>query len=115
MSKQKQRQSAPRGRKSRQQNSKLSGVLGSPITLVLGGIVLIAAALFALWRAQRPALEEVPVEVSGAPSLQVDRQQVDLGDVKVEELVSVSFQVANTGDQPLRFTGEPYVEVVEGC
>lgn len=29
--------------------------------------------------------------------------------------VSVMFEVANTGDQPLRFKEKPYVEVVEGC
>ena len=29
--------------------------------------------------------------------------------------VEVSFEITNTGDQPLRLSEPPYVEVVEGC
>ncbi len=31
------------------------------------------------------------------------------------QTVEVSFQVSNAGDQPLRFSQAPYIEVLEGC
>jgi len=83
-----------------------------PVLLVGGGILLIGAAFFAL----RPrAASSAYIEVSGAPSLKVDQEKVDLGDVKFNQLAEVSFQLTNVGDQELRFTKEPYIEVVEGC
>lgn len=94
-----------------------------PLLLTLGGLLVLVAAVLVIWRdgstrgssgtgATGP---EVPVEVSGAPSLKVDKEKVDLGTVKLGQPVQVSFQVANAGDEPLRLTKEPYVEVVEGC
>ena len=53
--------------------------------------------------------------MNGAPSLKVDQDKVDLGDVPLGKTVTVSFQLSNVGDQPLRFNQAPYVEVVEGC
>jgi hypothetical protein len=44
-----------------------------------------------------------------------DREEVDVGDVPLGQTVEVSFEIANTGDKPLRFIEAPYVEVVEGC
>jgi hypothetical protein len=38
-----------------------------------------------------------------------------LADVKLGQPVKVSFIITNVGDQPLRFSEQPYVEVVEGC
>jgi hypothetical protein len=29
--------------------------------------------------------------------------------------VQVEYQLTNVGDKPLRFTQDPYIEVVEGC
>ena len=55
------------------------------------------------------------IEVNGSPSMKVDKEQVDLGDVKLGQTVEVTFQVTNVGDQPLRFEEQPYIEVVEGC
>ena len=86
-----------------------------PLLIALGGILLLGAALFALWKAQQPAREAAPVEVSGQPSLKVDRDFVDFGDVPLGEVISVSFNVANVGDQTLRFNAKPYIEVLEGC
>ncbi len=60
------------------------------------------------------ALQLTP-EVTGAPKLRVDHETIDLGDVKLGDTVRVAFKLTNTGDQPLRFTGQPSVEVVEGC
>ena len=55
------------------------------------------------------------IEVHGAASLKVDKEQVDLGDVQLGQTVKVSFQLTNVGDQPLKLSEKPYVELVEGC
>jgi hypothetical protein len=86
-----------------------------PLILVGGGILLIALAAVYVFATNQPPQANVPVEISGAPSLKVDRERVDFGDVKVDTPVSVSFEIANVGDQPLRFNKPPTVEVVEGC
>jgi hypothetical protein len=85
-----------------------------PLLIVLGGALAIGLAAI-LIASSGQATAPAAIEVNGAPSLQVDRDQVDLGNVRLGETVSVSFELANTGDQPLYFTGKPYVEVVEGC
>ena len=81
-----------------------------PLLIVL--VIGLAVALIAL--ATQPA-SKVPLEVSGAPSLKVDQEQADLGNVRLGQTVSVLFELSNAGDQPLRFSDTPYVEVVEGC
>jgi hypothetical protein len=88
-----------------------------PIFLILmlgGGLLLAAALALALGKGEAPG-SKVPVEVRGAPNLVVDQEKVDLGPVKLGEWVNVEFQVANNGDQPLQFQRPPYVSVVEGC
>jgi hypothetical protein len=54
-------------------------------------------------------------EVTGAPRLKVDKESIDLGDRQVGHLVSAAFEITNVGDQPLRFTEAPYIEVAAGC
>lgn len=54
-------------------------------------------------------------EVTGAPRLKIDQESIDLGDRKVGQVVNVSFEITNVGDQLLRFTEAPFVEVVAGC
>jgi hypothetical protein len=88
------------------------GTNKQPILLAAGGLVLLLIAFLA-WRGLNQP--RAAVEVSGQPSLNVDREHVDLGDVPLGQTVSVSFEVSNVGDQPLRFSEAPYVEVVEGC
>lgn len=83
-----------------------------PLIFVLGGGLLILAAFLGLRGKSTPSAD---IEVTGAPSLKADKESVDLGDVKLGETVEVSFQLTNVGDQTLRFSEEPYVEVVEGC
>ncbi len=84
-----------------------------PLWLMLGGVGLVAIAFFFVFLGKPSA--KAPVEVAGAPSLKVDKDQVDLGDEKLGQTVKVSFDITNVGDQPLRFSKEPYVEVKEGC
>lgn len=101
--------------KRRRDRRRSRAVLPTPLLLVIGGVLLIAGALFALWMTGRPERPSVPVEVSGSPSLRIDREYVDLGDVPVDELVTVTFNLANAGDRDLRIISKPFVEVVEGC
>jgi hypothetical protein len=82
--------------------------------LVAGGLVLILAAIFAFNQVSKPKPKAV-IEVSGAPSLKVDKEKVDLGEQKLGQQVKVSFQLTNVGDLPLRFTSAPTIEVKEGC
>jgi len=81
--------------------------------IIVAGVALIVVAL--VGGGNTPSASPTAPQVSGAPALQVDREKIDLGDVPLGQTVSVKFEVANTGDQPLRFTEKPYVEVVAGC
>jgi len=101
--------------KRRKRQPGLSKILSTPLLLVLGGIVLVAGASFAIWKSGQPATPKGSIEVSGSPSLKVDRELVDLGDVPLDQTVSVSFQLTNVGDETLRFTDKPFIEVAEGC
>jgi hypothetical protein len=83
--------------------------------IVLGGMVLVAAALFAVWKAGQPEAASIPVEVKGQPSLKVDRERLDFGNVKLGQTVTASFILSNAGDQTLRITDKPTIQVVEGC
>ncbi|GIV64827.1 MAG TPA: hypothetical protein DCE76_11105 [Anaerolineaceae bacterium] len=51
----------------------------------------------------------------GMPEIMVDRQMIDMGYQPFEKRVTFSIKVTNTGDGTLRFTEEPYIEVLEGC
>ncbi len=87
-----------------------------PLAMIAGGLVLIGLVVYAAWQAGSPgAGPTVPVEVEGAPSLKVDKDEVDLGDVRLGQTVEVEFTVYNVGDRQLRFVEKPYVELVEGC
>ena len=83
-----------------------------PILIALGGILLVAGAFVAL--RDKPA-PKVPIEVKGSPRLKADKEKIDLGDVKLDQTVEVSFQLTNVGDKPLRFSKQPYIEVAAGC
>jgi hypothetical protein len=84
------------------------------LLLALGGVFLIGAAFF-LMRGNQNSQPLTAIEVHGAPSLKADQEQIDLGDVPLGQTVQVSFRLTNVGDQPLRFSEKPYIEVVEGC
>lgn len=83
-----------------------------PVLLALGGVLLLSLAFLAFRKDPAP---KAAIEVTGAPSLQVDQEKVDLGDMKFNQPAQVSFQITNVGDQTLRFAKDPYIEVVEGC
>ena len=75
---------------------------------------MLLAVIFIFYSSQSPE-SGVPLDVSGAPTLKVDRDRIDFGDVKVDTPVTAAFEISNTGDQPLRISQVPKVEVVEGC
>jgi hypothetical protein len=79
--------------------------------IIVAGVVLIAVALIS----NRQAASPTTPQVSDGPALQVDQEKIDLGDVPLGETVSVKFEITNVGDQPLRFTQKPYIEVAAGC
>ncbi len=82
------------------------------IAIVTGGLLLIIGAVFALSQSPKP---KAAIEVAGVPSLKVDKEKVDLGNQKLGQTVRVAFELSNVGDQPLRFSAAPSVEVKEGC
>ena len=77
------------------------------LLLTLGGI-LVAAAVFLFARQGGNG-------GGGTPSIAVDQQRIDYGDVKFNVEKTFAVKVTNTGDGTLRFKEEPYIEVLEGC
>ena len=78
-----------------------------PWSLVaIGGVLLIIAAFFFANRGG---------DGGGTPSIAVDQQKIDYGDVKFNVKKTFAIKVTNTGDGTLRFKEEPYIEVLEGC
>jgi hypothetical protein len=82
------------------------------VALVGGGLLLVLIAVFAF---RQPSQPKAQIETAGAPGLSVDKEKVDLGDVKLGQFVKVAFEITNVGDQPLEFSKQPYIEVKEGC
>jgi hypothetical protein len=75
--------------------------------LTFGGVLIVAAIfLFA---------KQGGGDDGGTPSIAVDRQRIDFGDVKFNVPKTFAIKVTNTGDGILRFKENPYIEVVEGC
>ena len=74
--------------------------------IVVAGILFIGAAFF---------FSNQSGDEGGTPSIAVDQQLIDYGDVKFNTNKSFSIKVTNTGDGVLRFTEKPYVEILEGC
>lgn len=82
------------------------------VLLLAGGLLLITGMLFVFRKSSQP---KAAVEVTGLPSLKVNQDKVDLGNVKLGQTVDVKFTLTNVGDKVLRFNKTPYVEVVKGC
>lgn len=102
----KTRRNIPKGHQSQKKNGNL------PLFIILGGVaILIIAAFFAF---QKKPSSYTP-EVAGKPNLVADKESVDLGNVKLGNTVNVSFELKNTGDQPVQFSKAPYIEIKEGC
>jgi len=96
-----------RTRKKRQRNTL--------IAVVIGGLLLLAAGFTLAKSAWTNKADPSLVEVSGQPSLKVDQELIDYGDVKLNTNLTFDLQLTNVGDQPLEISDTPYVEVKEGC
>jgi hypothetical protein len=94
--------------KSNKRNRKPKQTRKFPWLLVVlgGGLLLLAAVLFA---------NRGGGDTGGTPSIAVDQNQIDYGYVKFGETRQFAFKITNTGDGTLRFSEDPYIEVVEGC
>ena len=76
------------------------------LILAFGGILVVIAAFF---------FARQNGDGGGTPSIAVDQQKIDYGDVKFGVNKTFAVKVTNTGDGILRFKEEPYIEVLEGC
>ena len=81
--------------------------------IIVAGVVLIALAVLSN-NTSSPASPAAST-TNGTPTVSVDKDRFDFGNVKLGQTVQVSFEVANTGDAPLRFKEKPYIEVAAGC
>ena len=78
-----------------------------PWTLLALGGVFVALAVFLFARQGGDG--------GGTPSIAVDQQRIDYGDVKFDTEKTFAVKITNTGDGTLRFKEQPYIEIVEGC
>jgi hypothetical protein len=82
----------------------------SRMLLILAGVLILAAAIaFATQGDGQETAGEI------GPRLSVDQEVVDFGKVNAGQQVSAAFTLTNTGDETLRLTKEPVIEVKEGC
>lgn len=94
-------------RKIRQKRKKL--ILG-----ISAGLLLVASAVFFFVRNAGRINPEL-IEVHGRPAVKVDQEVIDYGYKKWNTNLNFDITVTNVGDQTLRFSETPYVEVLEGC
>ncbi len=85
------------------------------IAMLAGSLLLIISGGFFAKNALENRAGPSLIEVSGQPSLKVDQELIDYGDVKLNTNLTFALELTNVGDQPLRITDDPFVEVVEGC
>lgn len=78
-----------------------------PWLLLASGGVLVVLAVFLFARQGNDG--------GGTPSIAVDQQLIDYGDVNFGVEKTFAVKITNTGDGTLRFKEDPYIEVVEGC
>jgi hypothetical protein len=94
-------------KRKRKPQKKLSAPL---IGLIIGGILLILAAVFAVFGAFGDSGDG-----GGTPKMVVDQEKIDYGDVHFGVNKTFAIKVTNTGDGVLRFKEKPYIQVLEGC
>ncbi len=96
-----------RRQKKKQQKRLTLLVIGGTLLIITGTIIGINA-----WNNQ-PNLDLVTV--TGQPSLAVDQELIDFGNVKLDSTRTFSIHLTNIGDEELVLSETPYIEVKEGC
>ncbi len=91
-----------------------SNKLTSAVVLVAVIIVVVLAG-FLVVMSMNGSGPKTTTQVNGAPKLQVDREMIEFGDVKLGKTVEAIFVLSNVGDKLLQITEKPYIEVLEGC
>ena len=85
----------------------------------IGGILLLIAAILYARSDVGPlrgaGTTPAAGEVSGRAAIWVDQERIDYGDVQFNVVKRFVITVTNVGDEPLQFSQEPYIEIVEGC
>ena len=108
-----------RSDKNRKKSRSKTGSRPTPLILAIAGVFILAAAVAFVIGSKKGdtilAQNDYVPEVVGQPSLAADREEIDFGDVKLGKTVTASFVLTNVGDETLRFTEIPYVELKEGC
>jgi hypothetical protein len=84
------------------------------IWTISAGVLLVVSVVFVLVRNANRIDPEL-IEVQGRPAVKVDQEVIDYGYVKLNTNLTFDIKVTNVGDQTLRFSETPYVEVLEGC
>jgi hypothetical protein len=101
-----------RGRRSRRHTSPLKRYLPQ-IIIGVGALVVAAAGLLLATRKGSPS-DYVP-EYTGGPRIDLDQEVYDYGYVELNTVITTDVEISNVGDQPLRITDTPQVQVLEGC
>jgi cell division septal protein FtsQ len=85
------------------------------IALIAAGLLLFTSGIFIANNTLEDKPDPALIEVSGQPSLRVDQELIDYGDVKLNTSLTFALELTNVGDEPLEISQDPYVEVVDGC
>ncbi len=97
-----------RRRKQREQKQKLWRTI--PL-VIIALLAVVGVGLIVYGKTQATA----NVQGVNGPRLQVDRDQIDFGDVHLGNTVRASFKVTNAGDGTLTLNVPKVATVVEGC
>ncbi len=96
------------------QRAQVQGQRGWSVLLLGIAVVAFAVAGYLIFEGTRQPAPATGGGVVG-PRLQVDREQIDLGDRKFNQPVRAVFTVRNAGDAALNLNVQKQVAVLEGC
>ena len=102
-------------RAKRQENQQKKRQRNLFILLIASGLLLTVAGITLARSSKNQKADPSSIEVSGQPSLKVDQELIDYGDVKLNTNLTFELQLTNVGDASLEISGTPFVEVKEGC
>ncbi|OGO23271.1 MAG: hypothetical protein A2Y54_11095 [Chloroflexi bacterium RBG_16_51_16] len=77
-----------------------------PWPFVVFGVILLVTAVFLYSNLNQD---------KGTPSLALNTELIDFGDVKLDDSRAFTINITNTGNGTLKFREKPYIEIREGC